>query len=287
MGRPFCRAALGGINDESAIRGFQRTYVGSMPGLFINKLCEVGVNNPIILLDEIDKISKGAATKGDPCAALLEVLDPEQNHSFTDHYINAPVDLSQVTFIATANYMNDIPEPLLDRMEVIQLSGYVDSEKLQISRRYLLPKQLAANALQPDQLEISDAVIHSIIFRYSHESGVRELERLLGAVCRWKAVELTKYKDDIAKAEQGDVANVEPYDPVVRLEDLDTILGHHFRRTATLEDENTVRPGHAIGLAYTVSGNGCVLHIETAAMPGQGNLVSFYVAEHRYATMIC
>lgn len=283
MGRPFCRAALGGVSDETDIRGFRRTYVGSMPGLFIHKMSEAGVNNPVILLDEIDKVASGKAHRGDPSAALLEVLDPEQNHAFTDNYINAPVDLSQVTFIATANTTYTIPEPLLDRMELIYLSGYVDVEKLQIARKYLIPKQLRANALTPDQLDIDDKTIIDIISKYSHESGVRTLERRIGAVCRWKAVEVSKYRDRLAQAKAENRGDVEPYNPVVRQEDLEEILGNDHRIPREIEDDDSVQPGHAVGLAYTGDGTGCILHIETASMPGHGHLVGLTIQFHSSA----
>lgn len=276
MGRPFSRAALGGISDEADIRGFRRTYVGSAPGLFIQKMREVGVNNPVILLDEIDKIARGGGTRGDPSAALLEVLDPEQNHTFTDHYINHPVDLSSVLFIATANSLDTIPGPLLDRMEIIHLSGYVDVEKLQIARKYLLPKQLKANSLQPEHIKIDDDTILAIVNRYCHESGVRTLERRIGSVCRWKAVELARARDHLSSDQKRPVNSLEVpgYDPLVKVEDLETILGHRYKMPDQLDDENHARPGCAVGLAYTGDGNGSVLFIEATSMPGKGNLVS-------------
>lgn len=276
MGRPFSRAALGGVSDESEIRGFRRTYVGSMPGLFIQKLRQVGVNNPVILLDEIDKLSTGNSNRGDPSAAMLEVLDPEQNHTFTDHYINTPVDLSSVLFIATANSTDTIPAPLLDRMEIIHLSGYVDVEKLQIARKYLLPKQLSANSLQPEHVKIDDDTILAIVNRYcGYESGVRTLERQIGSVCRWKAVELARARDHLKSDQVQPVAtlSVEGYDPTVRIEDLETILGHDYKKQDELEEHG--RPGAAVGLGYTGSGTGCILHVEATSMPGKGELVSF------------
>jgi ATP-dependent Lon protease len=277
MGRPFSRAALGGIRDEAEIRGFRRTYVGSMPGIFIQKMKQVGVNNPVILLDEIDKLAGGAGTHGDPAAAMLEVLDPEQNHTFTDHYINTPVDLSSVLFIATANSLDTIPGPLLDRMEVIHLSGYVDVEKLQIARKYLLPKQLKANSLQPEHLKISDEALLSIINRFcGHESGVRNLERQVGSICRWKAVELARARDEVQPDRQQsvDALVVAGYNPTVRIEDLESILGHDFPEPDKVEDEKHMRPGCAVGLGYTGSGTGCLLFVEVTSMPGSGGLVS-------------
>lgn len=277
MGRPFSRAALGGISDESEIRGFRRTYVGSMPGMFIQKLRQVGVNNPVILLDEIDKLSGGSSTRGDPAAAMLEVLDPEQNHTFTDHYINTPVDLSSVLFIATANSLDTIPAPLLDRMEIINLSGYVDTEKLQIARKYLLPKQLKANSLQPEHVKINDDTLLAIVNRYcGYESGVRTLERQIGSVCRWKAVELARARDQLysshttASIQPVATLHVDGYDPTVRTEDLETILGHNYKKDDELETVG--RPGAAVGLGYTGSGTGCILHVEATSMPGRGEL---------------
>lgn len=277
MGRPFARAALGGVSDESEIRGFRRTYVGSMPGIFIQKMRQVGVNNPVILLDEIDKLSTGNSNRGDPSAAMLEVLDPEQNNSFTDHYINTPVDLSSVLFIATANNLETIPPPLLDRMEIIHLSGYVDVEKLQIARKYLLPKQLKANSLQLEHLKIDDNTLLAIVNRYcGYESGVRTLERQIGSVCRWKAVELARARDQLssssATAQPVATLEVEGYDPTVKSEDLESILGHHYMKEDELEAVG--RPGAAVGLGYTGSGTGSILHIEATSMPGNGELVS-------------
>jgi ATP-dependent Lon protease len=277
MGRPFARAALGGVSDESEIRGFRRTYVGSMPGIFIQKMRQVGVNNPVILLDEIDKLATGNSSRGDPSAAMLEVLDPEQNNSFTDHYINTPVDLSSVLFIATANTLDTIPPPLLDRMEIIHLSGYVDVEKLQIARKYLLPKQLKANSLQPQHLKIDDDTILAIVNRYCHESGVRTLERQIGSVCRWKAVELARARDrlssDTAMTQPVGTLDITGYDPIVKIGDLESILGHHHMQDDELEAVG--RPGAAVGLGYTGSGTGSILHIEATSMPGKGELVGY------------
>lgn len=215
LGRKFHRISLGGVRDEAEIRGHRRTYVASLPGLIVQGLRKVGVNNPVFLLDEIDKIGMNNY-HGDPAAAMLEVLDPEQNHTFNDHYIGTPVDLSKILFIATANSMYTIHEALLDRMEVIELPGYTFEEKLHIAREHLIPKQLETNALEGKQLEVDDKTILRVITRYTREAGVRGLERRLGAICRAKAVQY---------AEKKEVDKESEYDPNVSIEDLEAILG--------------------------------------------------------------
>ena len=187
IGRKFARESLGGVSDEAELRGHRRTYIGSMPGRIIQAVRRAGVRNPLLMLDEVDKL--GRDFRGDPAAALLEVLDPAQNCQFRDNYLNLPFDLSQVFFVGTANTLDTIPQPLLDRVEVLQVSGYSDDEKLQIARRYLLPRQIADAGLQPEQLTLSDPVLLKAIRAYTWESGVRELERVIGSICRKVATE--------------------------------------------------------------------------------------------------
>ncbi|KAL1955151.1 hypothetical protein VTO42DRAFT_8966 [Malbranchea cinnamomea] len=261
LGRKFHRISLGGVRDEAEIRGHRRTYVAAMPGLIVNGLKKVGVANPVFLLDEIDKIG-GANFHGDPSAAMLEVLDPEQNHSFSDHYINIPIDLSKVLFIATANSLDTIPPPLLDRMETITLSGYTTVEKRHIAKQHLVPKQLKTNGLKEGQVIFSDEVIDKIITSYTRESGVRNLEREIGSVCRYKAVQFADAKD--AKKE-------DTYNPNVSIEDLDEILG--IERFDEEIAEKQARPGIVTGLvAYSTGGQGSILFIEVADMPGNGKV---------------
>ena len=215
LGRKFHRISLGGVRDEAEIRGHRRTYVASLPGLIVQGLRKVGVNNPVFLLDEIDKIGMNNY-HGDPSAAMLEVLDPEQNHTFNDHYVGSPVDLSKILFIATANSEYTIHGALLDRMEVIELPGYTFDEKKHIAREHLIPKQLETNALTMDQLEIDDNTVLKIITAYTREAGVRGLERRLGAVCRSKAVQYAEKKEQDKESE---------YDPHVAIDDLESMLG--------------------------------------------------------------
>lgn len=261
LNRKFHRISLGGVRDEAEIRGHRRTYVAAMPGLIVNGLKKAGVNNPVFLLDEIDKVG-GANFQGDPSAAMLEVLDPEQNHTFSDHYISIPIDLSKVLFIATANSLDTIPPPLLDRMETIALSGYTTVEKRHIARRHLLPKQIRANGLSDGQVELSDDVLDKTITSYTRESGVRNLERELGAICRYKAVQF---------ADAGDAGKPETYNPVVTVDDLEEILG--VERFEEEIAEKHGRPGVVTGLvAYSTGGQGSILFIEVADMPGNGRV---------------
>ncbi|KAI4218070.1 MAG: hypothetical protein L6R36_009138 [Xanthoria steineri] len=261
LGRRFHRISLGGVRDEAEIRGHRRTYVAAMPGLIVSGLKKVGVANPVFLLDEIDKVGS-SNFHGDPSAAMLEVLDPEQNYTFNDHYVNIPIDLSKVLFIATANSLDTIPPPLLDRMETISLSGYTTVEKRHIANRHLIPKQITTNALSEGQVKFSDEVVDTIITAYTRESGVRNLEREIGSVCRYKAVEY---------ADANDSSNSSSYNPNVSVSDLETILGIE-RFDEEIAEKKSV-PGIVTGLvAYSTGGQGSILFIEVADMPGSGRV---------------
>ena len=261
LGRKFHRISLGGVRDEAEIRGHRRTYVAAMPGLIVTGLKKVGVNNPVFLLDEIDKVGT-SNFHGDPSAAMLEVLDPEQNHSFSDHYVNIPIDLSKVLFIATANTLDTIPPPLLDRMETIQLSGYTTIEKRHIAKQHLIPKQIRTNGLSEGDVKLSDEVVDAIITSYTRESGVRNLEREVGSVCRYKAVQYADAKD------AGDLSH---YKPEVSIDELEEILG--IERFDEEIAEKQSRPGIVTGLvAYSTGGQGSILFIEVADMPGNGRV---------------
>ncbi|HEX5515024.1 MAG TPA: endopeptidase La, partial [Gammaproteobacteria bacterium] len=250
--RKFVRMALGGVRDEAEIRGHRRTYIGSLPGKIIQNLSKVGTRNPLFLLDEIDKMAMDF--RGDPASALLEVLDPEQNSTFADHYLEVDFDLSDVMFVATANTMN-IPGPLLDRMEVIRLAGYTEDEKLNIAQRYLVPKQMKANGLQEDELEIKENAIRDIVRFYTREAGVRNLERELAKICR------RVVKDVSLKASQKGV--------VVTSKNLDKYLGVRRHRYGVAEESDRI--GLVTGLAWTEVG-GELLTIESALVPGKGKL---------------
>jgi len=266
--RPFTRLSLGGVRDEAEIRGHRRTYVGAMPGSIVSSLRKVGVSDPVILLDEVDKLGSGNGLHGDPMAAMLEVLDPEQNHTFSDHYINVPIDLSRVLFIATANSLDTISPPLLDRTEVIHISGYTHDEKTAIARQYLLPKQIKAQGLEPEQLVVSDDVLLKVAMGYTREAGVRTLEREIGALARAKAVEYSMSKKGTLKDEEG---NRKEYDPVIREADLEKYLGPDTYEPEVAEAN--ARPGVSTGLAYQGSGSGGILHIESLLLPpGSGYL---------------
>ncbi len=252
MGRKFIRISLGGMRDEADIRGHRRTYIGALPGRILQELRKCGSRNPVFMLDELDKI--GADFRGDPAAALLEVLDPEQNFSFTDHYIDQPFDLSGVMFIGTANYTEPIPPALHDRMEIIDLPGYTETEKLNIAKKYLVPRQLKEHGLNKNRLAIKDEAILTIIRSYTREAGVRNLERNIAAICRAIATEIAKNKKRRATIGQKDLAK---------------ILG-----PAQFESELALRsgiPGVATALAFTPVG-GELLFIESASMPGKGQL---------------
>ena len=252
-GRKFIRMSLGGVRDEAEIRGHRRTYIGSLPGKLIQKLSKVGTKNPLFLLDEIDKM--GMDHRGDPASALLEVLDPEQNHTFNDHYLEVDYDLSDVMFICTANSMN-IPGPLMDRMEVIRIPGYTEDEKVKIAEKYLLPKQLKANGLKGSELDISEDALKDTIRYYTKEAGVRGLERDIAKICR-KTV--TKH-----------VRNHSNTNDHIKPNDLEEMLGVRKFDYGRAEAENQV--GQVTGLAWTQVG-GELLTIETSAIPGTGKVV--------------
>ncbi|OAI52196.1 DNA-binding protein [Betaproteobacteria bacterium SCGC AG-212-J23] len=259
--RKFVRMSLGGVRDEAEIRGHRRTYIGSMPGKILQNMSKVQVKNPLFLLDEVDKM--GADWRGDPSSALLEVLDPEQNNTFTDHYIEVEYDLSEVMFVATANTLN-IPPPLLDRMEVIRLSGYTEDEKVNIAIRYLLPKQLKATGLQENELSVSEAAIRDIVRYFTREAGVRALEREVSKICR-KAVKqlLVEKKTD---EKEGKVHRI-----TVTPKNLDKFLGVRKYSFGMAEKQNQV--GQVTGLAWTEVG-GELLTIETVTMPGKGKTIT-------------
>jgi ATP-dependent Lon protease len=253
MGRKFVRVSLGGVHDEAEIRGHRRTYIGALPGNIIQAIRKAGTRNCVMMLDEIDKL--GAGIHGDPGAALLEVLDPEQNNTFRDNYLAVPFDLSRVVFITTANMLDTVPGPLRDRMEIISLAGYTADEKLEIAHRYLVRRQLEANGLKPGQVEIGDDVLRDIIQSYTREAGVRGLERQIGQVLRHAAVR-------IAEGQSGPIR--------IARDDLLAILG-----APRFENEMAMRtsvPGVATGLAWTPVG-GDILFIEATRIPGSGRLI--------------
>ncbi|CAD5217311.1 unnamed protein product [Bursaphelenchus okinawaensis] len=222
LNRRFERIALGGVHDQSAIRGHRRTYVGAMPGRILQAVKQAKTRNPVILLDEVDKMSAGP--QGDPAAALLEVLDPAQNHTFQDQYLNLPFDISQVLFVATANDASTIPGPLLDRMELIEMSGYTLSQKVEIAKKFIIPRQLAYHALSPDYLEFSPESLQKIVSRYTREAGVRQLERTVAAVCRWAALKVAQVVN--GGAVELDVASNKLNLPIkVKTDNLNEILG--------------------------------------------------------------
>ena len=253
MNRKFVRVSLGGVHDEAEIRGHRRTYIGALPGNIIQGIRKAGSRNCVMMLDEIDKLGRGI--QGDPSAAMLEVLDPEQNHTFRDNYLGVPFDLSRVVFIATANMLDGIPGPLRDRMEVISLAGYTEQEKLQIASRYLVRRQLEANGIKEDQVEITEAALREIIHYYTREAGVRNLEREIGKALRHAAVRIAEGSADHIRIDAGDLA---------------TILG-----ARQFESEVAMRTsvaGVATGLAWTPVG-GDILFIEATRLPGSGRLI--------------
>ncbi|MGQ9492231.1 MAG: endopeptidase La [Anaerolineae bacterium] len=249
LGRKFTRMSLGGMRDEAEIRGHRRTYIGAMPGRIIQAIKRVGTKNPVFMLDEVDKI--GTDWRGDPSSALLEVLDPEQNREFRDHYLDVPFDLSQVMFITTANLLDPIPAPLKDRMEILQLSGYTEEEKVKIARGYLIPRQLRENALTKDEIEFTDEALQRIIRDYTREAGLRNLEREIGSICRKVATQIAA----------GKITEKKVITPEVAAE----MLGkpRYFFEAA----ERTMIPGVATGVAWTVTG-GDIIFVEATRMPG-------------------
>ena len=253
LGREYVRISLGGIRDEAEIRGHRRTYIGAMPGRIMEGIKRSGVSNPVIVLDEVDKLAKDYG--GDPASALLEVLDPEQNSTFTDHYMNVPYDLSNVLFVCTANSLDTIPEPLLNRMEVINFSGYTAVEKYQIARRHLLPKALDAMGIKKNALKVTDGAIRRIIDEYTMESGVRDLKKLINTLCRTAAVQLVKNEGTTLTVTR---TNLEKYLGKKQL--------HHERKLSSPE------PGVVTGLAWTRAG-GEILFIESKLIPGKGKMI--------------
>jgi ATP-dependent Lon protease len=253
MDRKFVRVSLGGTHDEAEIRGHRRTYIGALPGNIIQAIRKAGARNCVMMLDEIDKL--GAGIQGDPSAALLEVLDPEQNNTFRDNYLAVPFDLSRVVFITTANMLDTIPGPLRDRMEIIQLSGYSEEEKLQIARRYLVRRQLEANGLKPEQVEVTEDALREIIAHYTRESGVRNLEREIGRAMRHAAMRIAEGSDTFVRIDAADLA---------------AILGaRQFESEVAMR---TIVPGVATGLAWTPVG-GDILFVEATRVPGKGSFI--------------
>ncbi|KAI9459929.1 ATP-dependent protease La [Lactarius psammicola] len=287
LGRPFQRIALGGVRDEAEIRGHRRTYVASGPGLLAQALRKAGRMDPVLLLDEIDKVGQ-SNYHGDPSAALLEVLDPEQNVAFNDHYLNVPIDLSQILFICTANSLDTISPPLLDRCEIIQLSGYTHDEKLHIAQRFLLPKQLAQNGLSEPHVQLTEPALLQTVTHYTREAGVRSLERSIGGIVRFKAVEWAAHVDAnglppsslplplpeaseasdalVKRSKDGDAS----YNPVVEADDLEKILG--LSRYDGEDREREARRGVVWGLVVTGMGEGEIMPVESIATPGSGHL---------------
>ncbi|MGH9901654.1 MAG: S16 family serine protease, partial [Pyrinomonadaceae bacterium] len=252
LGREFERLSLGGVRDEAELRGHRRTYIGAMPGRIIQSLRRAGVNNPVMMLDEIDKL--GADYRGDPSAALLEILDPQQNNTFRDHYIDLPFDLSKVFFIATANSLGPIPAPLRDRMEIIGLAGYSDQEKLHIANQYLVARQVRENGLRPEQFEITDEALMHLAARYTREAGVRQFERAIGGVVRKAALRVAQGLTDKVRVDAGDIKE---------------LLG--APRFYPEEARKEATAGVATGMAWTEMG-GQLLFIEATLLPGGSGL---------------
>ena len=266
MGRKFVRLALGGVRDEAEVRGFRRTYIGSMPGRIIQSLRRVESKNPVFMLDEVDKI--GRDFRGDPTSALLEVLDPEQNREFRDHYLDVPFDLSEVMFITTANILDPVPGPLRDRMEIIQLSSYTEDEKVKIAQQYLVLRQIKENGLRPREITFDDQALRKIVHNYTREAGVRNLEREVGKICRKVAANIAASRPTESDMNSG----ADPGPPVkITEESLGEYLGkRRFQRDEIAE--RTRMPGVAIGLSWTMTG-GAILFFEATKMPGKKGFV--------------
>ncbi len=250
LGRKFVHMSLGGVRDEAEIRGHRRTYIGALPGRIMQALRRAESKNPVFMLDEVDKL--GMDFRGDPASALLEVLDPEQNHEFRDHYLDVAFDLSQVMFITTANQLEPVPGPLLDRMEVLQLSGYTEGEKLRIARSYLIPRQIKENGLRPEEVSFSDEALRAIVRDHTREAGVRSLEREIGAACR----------KVVTRIAEGSATSV-----VIDRPQVTQLLGKPEYFYTEEVAERTAVPGVATALAYTPVG-GDILFVEATAMPG-------------------
>jgi len=260
LGRAFERFSLGGMHDEAELRGHRRTYIGAMPGRIIQAIRRCGAMNPLLMLDEVDKL--GRDFRGDPAAALMEILDPEQNHAFRDNYLDLPFDLSKIFFITTANTIDSIPKPLLDRMETLRLSGYSDEEKMHIAHRYLVPRQLRETGLNTEKLDISDETLFSVIHRYTREAGVRELERNIGRIARRTAIDFAEGKVESR---------------TIRPDHLPDILGPE--RFFAEKVRKKLQPGVAIGLAWTEYG-GDVLYVEALALPkGEDFIITGHLGE--------
>ncbi len=268
LGRKFVRISLGGIRDEAEIRGHRRTYVGALPGRIIQSIKQAGSNNPVFMMDEVDKI--GIDFRGDPASALLEVLDPEQNHAFSDHYLNVPFDLSQVMFITTGNLTDPIPSALKDRMEVINLPGYTDLEKLKIARTFLLPRQMEENGIDPKKLEISDKAILLLISQYTQEAGLRNLERELASICRKVARRVAEDLSAPASIGTGSGKQAKKEKTKMNTKNLHRFLGPPPYLPNEEQKRNEV--GLATGLAWTETG-GEILHVEASTTPGKGSLI--------------
>jgi ATP-dependent Lon protease len=250
VGRKFIRMSLGGVRDEAEIRGHRRTYIGALPGRILQALRRAGSKNPVFMLDEVDKL--GMDFRGDPASALLEVLDPEQNREFRDHYLDVPFDLSQVMFITTANQLETVPGPLRDRMEILQLSGYTEGEKLMIARNYLIPRQIKENGLRPGEIEFTEEALRVIIRNHTREAGVRSLERQIGAVCRKIVTRIAEGKTELVVIDRAQVVE---------------FLGKPEYFYTEEVEERTAVPGVATALAYTPVG-GDIMFVEATQMPG-------------------